>query len=479
MMKSSKTVHFLLTGTLLGAVLFGTGCSKTSKVVVTPSGNYESTWSYDRDTHFKASLVKDDESVIDRNEHYLDHEHKDEDGYLYRDCVICGYRRHSTPIEGEFKIVEMEEVVYPYVEQAKTYLVGQSQSPDEYLVKDYSTGIMAAESPIQVSWTSDEKVDHFEVVCSRNADFTEHETEVNKTYTVDKNERTVSIYNLYPNTQYYVKVTEVFMDKDAEAKELTTTFTTCDVSTRTIHIDGLTNVRDLGCYQSSLVSGGKTKYGMIYRGSTLEDERYQLSISKAGKTTFLKELGIKTEIEIRDTGTYTSPLSDKVNYQQLPIAVYNEVFSDSQATTRASYKQLMELLADEKNYPVYIHCQLGDDRTGTIAFFLNALLGVEHNDLCIDYEMTSFSPSGLRGARNEQNYSNHFADIYSSTRTDEDGKTTYIGLQTFGKVNKSGEPTGKTPLAECAENFFQSLGVSKDTIEKVRRINIEGYGKTS
>ena len=119
----------------------------------------------------------------------------------------------------------------------------------------------------------------------------------------------------------------------------------------------------------------------------------------------------------------------------------------------------MEILADENNYPVYIHCQQGDDSTGTFAFFLNALLGVEYNDLCIDYEMSSFSPSGLRGARNGQNYSNHFIDIYS-------------GLMNYGE---NAESSGNTPLSLCAENFFKSLGVSEDTIEAIRRINIEGY----
>lgn len=476
MRKPNRAISLILGGVLLCTAILSAGCSKTSKIVVTPSMNYESTWSYDREAHFKKCLDKGDDSVIDYNEHYLDNEREDEDGYLYSDCAVCGYRRYSTPIEGKFELTKLEKTVYPYVEKAKTYLVGQSKEPDDYQVKDYSTGIMAPEGPITIGWTSDEKVDHFEVICSRNADFSNHAEEANKTYTIGKNERSVGIYNLYPNTKYHVKVTEVFMDQKAKAKELTTSFTTADIPTRAIHIDGVTNVRDLGGYPTSLVKDGNTKHGMIYRGSSFDVESYQIAITKAGETTLLKELGVKTEIELRDTGTYSSPVSSKLNYKQLPISVYNEVFSTNQQTSRDSYKQLMELLADESNYPVYIHCGLGDDRTGSFAFFLNALLGVEYNDLCIDYEMTSFSPSGLRGARNGQNYSNHFADIYSSTRSNDDGTTTYIGLQTFGEVDSDGAPTGKTSLADCAVNFFKSLGVSEDTIEAVRRINIEGYG---
>lgn len=474
-MKAHK--KWILFGTLCAALSVA-GCSKgTSDMVIEPDEQYDTAWSYDQDHHFKKSLEKGNDSVIDYNDHYLDEEHKDEDGYLYSDCIVCGYRRYATPVEGTFELAEMKDVVYPYVDQVKNYLIGQSTSPDEHLVMDYCSGIMEAEAPVKVTWTSDEKVDHFKVICSRNADFKDSKEEPNKTYVIDKNERSVSLYNLYPATTYYVKVTEVFMDESKDSKELTTSLQTCDLDTRVIHVDGIKNVRDLGGYPTTLAEGKKTRQGMIYRGSALEDEQRQLSITSAGEETFLRELGIKTEIELRDNGTFMSPLAGKVNYKQLPIAVYNEVFNENQKTTRQSYKELMELLAEEKNYPVYIHCQQGDDRTGTFAFFLNALLGVSYQDLCIDYEMTSFSPSGLRGARNGMNYSNHFTDIYSSTRTNEDGKITYLGLMTYGKVKKTGEPTGDTTITQCAENFFKSLGVKKETIEKVRQINIEGYGK--
>lgn len=472
-MKSNK--NLILLGTLCVAMALG-GCSgKSSKTVAVSDGNYDSEWSYDQDHHFKKCQDKKDDSVIDYNEHYLDDEKKDEDGYLYSDCIICGYRRYTSPIEGKFTLKEQKDVVYPYVEQVKNYLVGQSTSPDEYMVADYCNGIMTAEAPVTVSWTSEEKVDHFQVICSRNKDFTDHAEEKNRVYTIDKNERSVGLYNLYPATTYYVRVTEVFMDTAATPKEIDMSFTTCDLNTRVLHVDGIKNVRDLGGYPTILAQGQKTRQGMIYRGSALEDEQSRLSITKEGEDTFLNELGIQTEIELRDDGVYTSPLAGKLSYRQLPIAVYNEVFDKNQTTTRKSYKELMKILANEKNYPVYIHCRQGDDRTGTLAFFLNALLGVEYNDLCIDYEMTSFSPSGLRGARNGMNYSNHFADIYSSTRTGDDGKITYLGLMTYGNAKKTGEPAGTSTITECAEKFFESLGVDKKTIEAVRRINIEGY----
>ena len=39
----------------------------------------------------------------------------------------------------------------------------------------------------------------------------------------------------------------------------------------------------------------------------------------------------------------------------------------------------------------YIHCWVGADRTGTICWMLEGLLGVSSKDCSIDYELTSFS----------------------------------------------------------------------------------------
>ncbi len=59
-----------------------------------------------------------------------------------------------------------------------------------------------------------------------------------------------------------------------------------------------------------------------------------------------------------------------------------------------------------KGKPVFFHCIFGADRTGTLAFLMEALLGVGENQLAIDYELTSFSygletPPRRRGPKNE------------------------------------------------------------------------------
>ena len=48
------------------------------------------------------------------------------------------------------------------------------------------------------------------------------------------------------------------------------------------------------------------------------------------------------------------------------------------------------LLADRANYPLVFHCIGGADRTGTVAFILNALLGCAEEELYLDWEVTGF-----------------------------------------------------------------------------------------
>jgi protein-tyrosine phosphatase len=57
--------------------------------------------------------------------------------------------------------------------------------------------------------------------------------------------------------------------------------------------------------------------------------------------------------------------------------------------TRAAVKYAMEEIAYEhKN--LYFHCRIGTDRTGTVAYVLEGLLGVPEEDRIQDYELSFF-----------------------------------------------------------------------------------------
>ena len=82
------------------------------------------------------------------------------------------------------------------------------------------------------------------------------------------------------------------------------------------------------------------------------------------------------------------PERANIVYFNLPAGVYGQFFNSQY---QESVKKIFELLADTDNYPIYLHCEGGADRTGVICYLLNALLGVSDEDLLTDFELTSFS----------------------------------------------------------------------------------------
>ncbi|MBQ8250069.1 MAG: tyrosine-protein phosphatase [Clostridia bacterium] len=149
---------------------------------------------------------------------------------------------------------------------------------------------------------------------------------------------------------------------------------------RFIHIDDVKNVRDIG--------GVNIKQGLVFRGSEMNC-RYK--ITDEGKATFLDELKIKTDLDLRGEclGKFTeSPAGSDVNYVQLPYRAYSESFEEEH---RRGICKIMDFLADESNYPIFIHCVGGADRTGAIALYLRALAGESDEVINSDYELTSLS----------------------------------------------------------------------------------------
>lgn len=63
---------------------------------------------------------------------------------------------------------------------------------------------------------------------------------------------------------------------------------------------------------------------------------------------------------------------------------------------REVFIDTFKVFLDESKYPIIMHCIAGQDRTGAVAFILNGLLGVEEEELYLDWEVTGFwNPSAM------------------------------------------------------------------------------------
>lgn len=225
-------------------------------------------------------------------------------------------------------------------------------------------------------------------------------------YIIKTNSRKLDLYNLKVNTKYVWKV--VGANEEDRNAAATNEFTTCETILRNINAD-IDNFRDLGGYLTS--NGKRVKQGLIYRSAEInknKDMSGTVLANKEGLDVLNNQLKIKTEIDLRKNeivdgvnekgGIEKSPISDSVTYLNLPMYYDGEnmlAHSDESknATNLASIKSFFETLMDEKNYPIVFHCVQGKDRTGMLAYILNALLGVSKDDLYRDYLFTNFSHS--------------------------------------------------------------------------------------
>ena len=115
--------------------------------------------------------------------------------------------------------------------------------------------------------------------------------------------------------------------------------------------------------------------------------------------------------------------------------------------------EIFRVLANEKNYPAYLHCIAGADRTGTLIFLLHLLLGVSYEDALRQYEMTTFSPQGPRHRKDNPNPVVHFDRFCEKL------------------LELHGDGSGDIHLA--VERYLTSLGVTAEEISSIRRIFIQ------
>lgn len=357
-------------------------------------------------------------------------------------CAVgCGKKTSDTIIAGEEEEEGILEITAP---KSKTVDIFSSFYRQYIDCKDgtdiryfcYEGGDIYA--PVIVEWNNSYKnVEKFKVSYSTSSDFA-NSIEV----IVDKTESYVEIYNLYKDTEYFVSV-KAFLS-DGTRPEVKTSFKTTADGARPMKIDGIYNVRDVGGYKSS--NGRTTLQGKMFRGGALSPSTiaayYYVELKPNGQDYMSNILKIKTDFDLRSVGENLglteSPIPN-ATLEYYGVDGYMYAYKASE-----KYKAAFSALADETRYPVYIHCTGGADRTGTICAIIEALLGYSEEDILHDYEATSFSIYGLR-AYSDTTYD--FAKFWDEFKT-YDGST----------------------LAEKAENYMLSIGVTKTEIYNIRAI---------
>jgi protein-tyrosine phosphatase len=188
-------------------------------------------------------------------------------------------------------------------------------------------------------------------------------------------------------------------------------FSSTEPGERVIDLKGTTNTRDIGGYETSDL--GTVRFGQIIRSD-------KLSRLTANDFQKLEEIGVKTVIDLRTNKEHDqSPTAwqgdNPPRFFHFPVGdANNEWFTSQRKMMKrnrfteeqslehmvkgyrmiaeegtSSYQQLMEVVLDESNWPVLIHCTAGKDRSGVgVALILEAL-GVDRETIMEEYLLTN------------------------------------------------------------------------------------------
>lgn len=266
------------------------------------------------------------------------------------------------------------------------------------------------------------------------------------------NANSILVTNLEPGKVYAWSVR-------SGAETANATFKTDPTPPRLLYVEGVDNIRDAGGWMG--LNGKRVRMNRILRTAGLrrsskkKGSGFVASAYSVGATNItanglkhLKEaFAIKTDIELRtkDETIYmkSSLLGDEVNWVAEPFVAYQYI--DGFARGREPFARIFRHFLDEKNYPILIHCSGGRDRTGTIVFILNGLLGVSDEDLSRDWEVSAFCNDALS-----------------------------FGSSRLGRLTSYLNGLGGETLAENCELYARSCGISEEEIERFRALMLEG-----
>lgn len=158
------------------------------------------------------------------------------------------------------------------------------------------------------------------------------------------------------------------------------------------------NVRDLGGWACD---GGKVKYGMMFRGGRLYSEFRDVLVDECGVRA---ELDLRGRNDVSDPPPATSPLGTDI------LFYVPDTYQWYSISNKTVWREMLRFVFDcvLHNQPVYFHCAMGADRTGTLACVIEALLGMSQGDIDKDYELTCFATGtnsdGAARRRNESEW---------------------------------------------------------------------------
>ncbi len=247
--------------------------------------------------------------------------------------------------------------------------------------------------------------------------------------------QSVEIYHLKTGTRYYYRLS---LNLSTGSSVGTNGEFTTQRSPRFLKIDGIRNVRDFGGWKNA--NGKTVKQGLLYRGTELDgavESGYRLTAQ--GLSDMTQVLGIRFDMDLRAPSVNTNRV-DALG-SNIPHRYYNaNMYSDAlKANGNETMRKIFGDLANKDNYPIYLHCTYGRDRTGTVCYLLDGLLGVSKEDAYKEYELSAFVDS-------------------------------FVPTEEFKAFQDKVDSFAGTTFQQKVETYLLSVGVTPAEIKSIREI---------
>jgi tyrosine-protein phosphatase SIW14 len=108
----------------------------------------------------------------------------------------------------------------------------------------------------------------------------------------------------------------------------------------------------------------KARYSELPNFHQVNAELYRGAQPMAGGLQTLKEIGIKTIINLRHDAAQTRTEADEA--LRLGLRYYSVPMPDLRLPRDEIIQQVLGIINTRENHPVFVHCHHGNDRTGTI-----------------------------------------------------------------------------------------------------------------
>jgi len=103
--------------------------------------------------------------------------------------------------------------------------------------------------------------------------------------------------------------------------------------------------------------------------------------------TVLSKDGVKTDLDLEDDAAVVA--TERNTAERLGLQFINQPMSGTATPNDQQVDQTLKILNDPSNYPIFVHCKLGEDRTGLIiglyrVFTQNWTAATAYNEMVAD-----------------------------------------------------------------------------------------------